>query len=91
MSLHKPPFGPVRLSEEQFSSLFEELEPKYRDSDGRKLRRFRNKLTGAIGEEDPMDELFHIERIELKPMEAPKGDIFYMEYELSDPLKKGKI
>lgn len=87
MSRRSSPFGPVRLSEEQFAALFEELEPKYRDRDGRKLRRIRNKLTGAIGVEDPMDQLFHIEVVELKPMEAPKGALFYMEYEFPDPLK----
>jgi hypothetical protein len=88
VSQRRPPFGPVRLSEEQFASLFEELEPKYRDKDGRKLRRVRNKITGAIGVEDPMDELFHIEVVEPKPMEAPKGGIFYMESEFPEPLKK---
>jgi hypothetical protein len=36
--------------------------------------------------EDPMDQLFHCEVVEIKPMKMPSGLIFYQNYVYGDEL-----
>jgi hypothetical protein len=59
-------------------SAFEEIEP---DEHGN--RRWRLKGTKLIGTEQRLDTPIRVQLIERKPMEIPKGGIFYLEYEYS--------
>lgn len=72
-----PFLGPMRIP----ASGFEEIEPFVCD-DGKVLKRFRLKDAPWLGifTEVRMDQMFHCEMKEIKPMEAPKGSIFYMDY-----------
>lgn len=74
----RPFFGPIKLPAATWNKLFEELEP-IRHSDGRLLKRYRLKGTDLVGQEEPMDELFEIGKVEPKPMVLPTGGIFYMD------------
>lgn len=66
--------GPLRIQAEAW----EEIEPTYRERDGKKPRRFRLRSTDIIGVEDPMDPLFEIGGVNPCPMKAPLGNIFFL-------------
>jgi len=72
------PFGPIGIPAEAF----DEIEPTTRE-DGRVLRRycFKGWPEGPVLTEVPMDEPPPKHEVtELKPLEAPKGSIFFQEY-----------
>ncbi len=86
------PLAPIRLPE----SVFEEVLPPITDSDGKVRRRWRLKgsigtpFEDFIGEEQRMNQTFKIGPIERKPMVAPVGSVFYIEYEYGKVLDKLK-
>jgi hypothetical protein len=65
--------GPPRVP----ASEFEDLEPIV-DARGRTRRRVRHKLTGCVGTEI-VDWEVSIGPVEVKPMEVPRGSIFFQE------------
>lgn len=71
--------GPIRIPQDAWDREFEEIEPVYRDSDGRKLKRYKYKLTGAVCTQVPMDQTFDIKELKVQPMQAPVIRIFYMD------------
>lgn len=62
------------------ASIFEEIEPVYRESDGKKLRRFRVGGTDLIWTEAPMDQIIRQTLIRAEPMKPPSGSIFFLDY-----------
>lgn len=81
---HRLPFGPIRLP----AGGLVEIEPTTRKSDGRVLRRYTVKgLPDVVLTEDPMDTLFAIGEVTPKPMEMPKGGIFYLNYSTEEMFK----
>lgn len=70
------PLTPWRISPAAWDRLFEKLDPIV-DSDGKVLARYRLRGTTSILVQQRMDTLFSVEMIERKPLEVPKGGIFY--------------
>jgi len=79
--MRRPHFGPISIPEAVWDDLFEEIEPVYRERDGKKLRRFRLIGTDLIGTQDPMDELFECKQISIEPMPRPLGLLLTMGWE----------
>jgi hypothetical protein len=76
------PFGPIRLP----SECFEEIEPIRRE-DGKLIKRIRLKGTNLIGVQDLMDQAFDVGEIQLEPMKAPKGSLFFLGYKYGEEEK----
>lgn len=70
----RPFLAPPAVSAEEFV----EIEP-VTDKKGRVLRRFRHKLTGAVGVEVPF-ELVECGEVTPEPMTLPSSSIFYLDY-----------
>jgi len=85
MTYHPHGLGPIRIPQDVWDREFDEIEPIYRDSNGRKLKRYRHKLTGVVCTEQPMDQTFDIGEVKVQPMKAPVGGIFYMDFTYGKP------
>lgn len=80
---NRGPFAPIHAP----ASLFEELEPVARKSDGRLLRRYRLKGTDLIGTEDPMDVCpYEVEGLEYAPMPLLNPGILELLQKVEDGL-----